>query len=130
MPVTYSIDHGRALIRTRCAGVVTLTDVLAHFATLARDPRCPRRLDVLLDWSDLETMPQPGQLRTIAQEIGTIEGSVGFRACAVVAPRDVVYGLARMFQTFAAERFSSTLVCRTLDEAEAWLQQQVLDPEP
>jgi hypothetical protein len=124
MPVTYTIDPDRALVRTRCTGEVTLTEVLGHFAELARDPHRPDRLDVLLDLSELSSLPEPGQLRLVAHEIGTIEGEVRFRACAIVATQDVVFGLARMFEAFASTRFETTRVCRTLEEAEGWLRGQ------
>ena len=42
MPVTYTIDAASGIIDTRCAGPVTLPQVLAHFDDLAADPRTAR----------------------------------------------------------------------------------------
>ena len=46
----------------------------------------------------------------------------------MVAPRDVVFGLARMFETFAASRFEVTRVCRSRAEAEEWLASRGTPP--
>jgi len=125
MPVAYEIDHARGLIRTRCIGNVTLEEVLGHFPTLAQDPGCPARLDVLLDLSEMTAMPEPYQLREISDEIGRVSDRVRFGACAIVAPSNVLYGLLRMFEVFAEKQFRTTRVFREIGEAESWLLAQL-----
>src|SRR5262245_11448086 len=122
MPVTYEIDAPRALIRTRCSGEVQLEDVLAHFAELQRDPRRPEWPDVLLDMTGLETLPNSGQLGAVKDRLGW-RPALRFRFCAIVADRDVVFGIARMFQTLAGAFFEEVTVVRARIEAEAWLDQ-------
>lgn len=121
MPVIYQIVEGRELVRTRCIGDVTFSEVLDHLRILERDIRRPEALDVLLDLTELTNLPRSEQLRVVSEEIGMLQPRVRFRACALVAPRDVVFGLARMFEAFAASRFEATRVCRSLGEAEDWL---------
>jgi hypothetical protein len=125
MPVAYEIDQARGLIRTRCIGNVTLEEVLGHFPTLAQDPGCPARLDVLLDLSEMTAMPEPYQLREISDEIGRVSDRVRFGACAIVAPSNVLYGLLRMFEVFAEKQFRTTRVFREIGEAESWLLAQL-----
>jgi len=62
MPVTYSIDATRRLIRTVCARPLTFAQVMDHFRELKEDPACSGRLDVLLDVSDADLMPESHQL--------------------------------------------------------------------
>jgi len=124
MPVTYQIDPEKALIRTQCVGDVTLDEVIDHFRQLARDPDCPDRLDVLLDLCEERTIPQSQDLRAVTGAIAGVRGRVQFGACAVVAPRDVLYGMLRMFEVFTEKLFRKTRVFRTLPEAEAWLTAQ------
>jgi len=121
MPVAYEIDTAKALIRTRCIGDVTLTEVIDHFQQLARDPNCPARLDVLLDLTEEATVPKSEELRVVTAEIASVRGRVQFGACAIVAPRDALYGMLRVFQVFSEEVFRETLVFRSLPEAEEWL---------
>ena len=123
MPVTCEIDAARALVRTRCTGRVALQDVLEHFDTLQRDPARPARPDVLLDFTGLETPPTTPQLSAVKDRIGWRPGFL-FRFCAIAADRDVVFGIARMFQSMTASFFEDVAVHRSLPEAEGWLEQR------
>ena len=128
MPVTYDIDTASSLIRTRCAGVVTLDDVMGHFESLINDPACPPCLNVLLDLGELSTPPEIHQLRAVSDEIGRIRAVVKFNALAVVASNDLVFGLSRMFEVFAKHFFRVTHVFRACDAAEQWLGTYRLPP--
>ena len=121
MPVTYRIDRDSGLIRTRCVGVVTFAEVIDHFRALERDPACRDHLDVVLDLGDLSSIPTPDQLRAVSVEIAQIQPKIRFGACAIVAKTDVLFGMSRMFEALAEERFRAIRVSRTVDEAEAWL---------
>jgi hypothetical protein len=126
MPVIYQIDQAKGLIRTRCVGNVTFAEVMDHFSALARDPDCPRRLNVLLDLSESASSPGSAQLAAVAQAIGRIGDRVRFDACAIVAGADVLFGMARMFEVVAGEHFSVTRAFREVGEAETWLDSQRL----
>ena len=121
MPVTYRIDPDAKLIRTRCMGEVTFTEVADHFRELERDPACGEDFDVVLDLSEVSSIPTPGQLRAVTIEIERLQPKIPFRACAVVANTDVLFGMSRMFEAFAEERFRAIRVFRTVEEAEGWL---------
>jgi hypothetical protein len=120
MPISYEIDRSRSLIRTTCAGAVRLAEVLDHFGELEHVPNRPARLDVLLDLTTLETPPDADQLRMVAERIGW-RPAVAFGRCAVVVSSDALYGVARMFGTFAGDHFTDFNVFRARADAEAWL---------
>ncbi len=124
MPVTYEIDAANGIVRTRCVGPVTLQEVLGHFRDLTRDPDCPRHLDVLLDLSQETSVPESEEMRIVADEIGRVRERVTFGTCAVVACRDALFGMLRMFQVFTEGLFSESWVFRSLPEAEAWLAER------
>jgi hypothetical protein len=121
MPVTYKIDASQKIIRTECSGAVTLGEVIAHFRELGEDPACYGKLDVLLDVSGMDTLPQGGQFGAINSAISRIRQKVQFGACAIVATRDALFGMMRMFGVLAGDYFRAVQVFRTFDEAEAWL---------
>jgi hypothetical protein len=100
---------------------VTLNEVLDHFRALERDSECLNRLNVLLDMSEVTSVPESEQLRDVSDQIGRIREKVQFEYCAIVALTDVLYGMARMFAVFAEEWFGEISVFRALDEAEVWL---------
>ncbi len=124
MPITYQLDKIHRLIRTQCVGNVTFEEVIDHFQVLEQEPECPNRLHVILDLSQLTSLPESDQLRLVSREIGRISERVQFEACAVVACTDVIFGMARMFEVFAEKHFLMTRIFRALNEAENWLVSQ------
>jgi hypothetical protein len=124
MPVTYTIDATKRLIRTRCVGDVTFDEVVAHFRTLLQDPDVPNYLDVLLDLSELATLPETRQLENVAREVQKTREKVRFGVCAIVAQRDALFGMMRMFEVIARKYFREIRAFREMGEAEAWLASQ------
>src|SRR5258708_3962932 len=127
MPVTYTIDARSKLIRTSCSGAVSLAEVVEHFQTLAADPDCSGGLDVLLDLSGMGTLPESRQLGAVRSAVGSIRNRVQFGACAIVATRDALFGMMRMFEVVAGDHFRAVRVFRRRNEAEAWLVSAQLD---
>jgi hypothetical protein len=121
MPVTYQIDKAKGIIRTRCAGNVSLKEVLDHFRQLEQDPDCPDRLDVLLDVCDQLTVPKKDELHEVTAAVYGVRGRVQFGMLAIVACTDVMFGMLRMWEVFAERYFGKTCVFRSVSEAEAWL---------
>ena len=121
MPITYEIDRSRNLIRTTCFGTVRLPDVMAHFDALQRDPDRPDRLDVLLDLRDIDSPPAAPQLQAVADRVSLVDGLV-FGACAILATRESVFGMARMFEVLARPYFAAIKTFRDVAEAERWLE--------
>lgn len=121
MPVTYRIDQTRRRIHTRCAGDVQLAEVQQHFVTLSQDPACPDSLDVLLDLSEMTNLPSSDQLGAVTVELARVAPRVRFRYCAIIAPRQALFGMARMFEVFAEKYFLATRVGRSVADGERWL---------
>ena len=124
MAVTYTIDTQQRLLRTQCVGLVTFDEVVAHFRELGLDPECREHLDVFLDLSETTSLPESSQVKTVSYEIQRIQEKVKFDACAVVATRDALFGMMRMFEVAAQQYFRDIRVFRVAAEAEAWLQSQ------
>jgi len=129
MPVTYIIDAKDRVIRTQCIGNVTVDEVVNHFRALLQDPDCPPRLDVLLDLSATNSLPESRQLETVGHEIAKLQGRIRFDLCAVIAPREALFGMMRMFEVMTQPYFRATCVFRAAAEAEAWLLSQRLPVE-
>jgi len=124
VPIMYEIDRESGTIRTKCFGQVTLPEVIDHFRTLGEDPNCPNRLDVYLDVSDVEMIPESKQLSAVVTELKKFQRRTRFDACAIVASNDVLFGMMRMFETLAEEYFRVSRIFRSASEAEASLADQ------
>lgn len=122
MPITYHIDGAKRLIHTRCVGPVTPVDVSEHFAVLIEDPACPDQLDVLLDLSEMTSLPASDQLRDVTLTIARIRERVRFGRCAIIAPQDALFGMSRMFAVYAEEYFVAAQVFRAMHDGALWLE--------
>lgn len=129
MSVTYKIDANKRTVRTKCVGLVTLQEVIDHFRTLEQDPECPDILDVFLDLSEMDSLPETREISTVIHEMKRIRGQIRFGACAILARRDALIGMMRVFEAMAEECFRVTCTFRVASEAEAWLvSQQTFQP--
>jgi hypothetical protein len=131
MPVTYriGIDPGRRRILTRCVGETTLLQVLAHFAELENDPRCPVGADVLLDLSRMSNLPNVGQIQAAAERAGDTARKVRFGAIAIVVDSGDTFGMARAFGALTESFFTRSGVFPTRTAAEDWLDRPPAPPE-
>jgi hypothetical protein len=113
-------------------GLVTLQEVIDHFRTLEKYPNCPDLLDVFLDLSEVDSLPETRQVSIVINEMKRIRGQVRFGACAILASRDALIGMMRMFEVMAEVCFRVTCTFRAANEAEAWLasQQSLADHTP
>ncbi len=121
MPIHYRIDREIKRILTRCTGETTLKEVLGHFEELEVDPDCPPHADVLLDLSEIENLPNVGQIRAAAERAGDASKKVGFGACAIVVGSEAWFGMARVFEAFTERYFARSSVFRSREAAETWL---------
>ena len=62
---------------------VTLEEVLGHFCTLEQDSECPDHLDVLLDLTQMESLPETHEISRIVTEMKRVRERVRFGACAI-----------------------------------------------
>ena len=126
MSVTFSIDTRASLIRTIGSGNVTLAEIHAHFSQLSQVWPTRRKLDVLLDLSECTALPAIPQLRAVVSRIQMFGGRKRFGVCAIVARRELLYGLMRVFELLADRRFVAVRVFRNQSSAMVWLRETSL----
>jgi len=119
MPITYRIDPQSHLVMTVATGVLTDAELLDHKRRLAADPAFEPGMGQLSDIrgvEQLEVTPQ-GVRQFVAHDrvhAGQLEG----HRLAIVAPQDLVFGMARMYQTLTDANVG---VFRDVAEALAFL---------
>ena len=64
------------------------------------------------------------EIREAGDTIARLPSTVRFGVCAIVAQRDALYGVSRMFSVFVEPFFTAITAFRSVPEAEAWLQAQ------
>jgi hypothetical protein len=123
MSITFSIDIRASLIRTVGSGNVTLAEIDAHFNQLSRVWPRGAKLDVLLDLSECTALPEISQLRAAVSRIQIFGGRKRLGVCAIVVRGALLYGLMRVFELLADQRFVAVRVFRHQASAMVWLRE-------
>lgn len=121
MPVTYRYDSSRNRIHTACEGYVTLQEAMAHFRTLAADEAVGIHADLILDLRGTTSVPHIEQMAKVAEGIDPLAAELRFGRCAILAHRDRVYGMARMFMAMSGSAFGDVRIFADVPTAERWL---------
>jgi hypothetical protein len=122
VPISYQIDKKAGLIRTKCWGKVLIDEIRDHFQTLAKDPKLVDRLDVLLDLRGMTYLPTADEFREASIIMSRVPATLRFGAGAIIAQRDALYGMSRMYSVFAEQFFREISVFRSAPEAQEWLR--------
>lgn len=121
MPIHHEIDRKLGVIRTTCTGAVNFDEVSEHFRALEAERDLPKLLDVLLDLGEVVSVPDAQQIQLIAAEIRRLRDKVAWGSCAIVATRDLVFGVSRVLEVRSEDSFMATQVFRERAAAESWL---------
>jgi hypothetical protein len=119
MPVRHAIDDERALLHTVFQGEFTDDDIRAHLAELRANPRFHRWMRELVDLREVNEVSVSSRLLS-ASAHWLLHAPEARRAA--LAPTDLLFGLARMYQTHLSEIGASQFgVFRELEPALQWL---------
>jgi len=123
MAYTYVIDREAGLVRITVTGRDTAADNERRIREIANDLAWSPGMDVLLDFTGAtEVDVAPAEMEAIAMMQAGIDALIGDGSLAIVAGRDLIYGLSRMYETIAEAKVSIKIrVFRDLREGEEWL---------
>jgi len=118
MPVKNNIVLDQRIIITLMFGRITQDDVTGLYTALIADPKFDPSFDHLVDLSGVEEIAVTSDIvRSLARrELAYHTKS----RCALVAPQDVTFGMARMYISVRDHR-REYRVFRERAEAESWL---------
>jgi hypothetical protein len=118
VPVTYWIDHEAKIIFTKIEGVVTDEDIITHQKQTRDNPELDPSYGQLIDLSNIQKLEITTQA---VHEFTSLKFSTVWSRRAFVAPDDLSYGFARMFQMMRDSIDERTEVFRDMEEARHWL---------
>ena len=117
MPVIYQVDSATQLVKGRAWGVLTRPEVEEYMTALKQDERITDGFRHLFDLSDvLEISMGLDDFRLMPQL-----APFGTSRQAYFTDSDVVFGVARMFQSVRDFDRDSIRVVRTREQALEWL---------
>ena len=122
MPIEYEIDAGVIWMRTVGqvdyeSGRKVLDAAIADAHALAS----PRKLPLVFDIRASQENRSADEARGIAQFV-SLHLDVLDPRCAVIAGSDLLFGVARMFGSYAATYGVEVTVFRTIEEVNGWLR--------
>jgi len=115
MSISFRIDPQLGVIFTVCSNQVTDAEVLNYLRALSQDAGYSPVYSHLIDCTQVTSFDVSADLTR------SVAGKKLFSSrskCAIVAPQDYIYGMARMFEL---QHRGCVHVFRDLDDARKWL---------
>ncbi len=119
LAITYSIDPNSRTLSIISIDEVNDAQVVVFFENLLADPRFTPGLNLLMDMTLQSGVPGSQLIRDTARRIEGKEFS--FSRIAIVANRDALFGVARMFEVYAEKATTAVRTFRSRDEALEWI---------
>lgn len=121
MPLSHRVDRDAGVAFARAEGALSDEELLDFAQRMANDPEFRSGVHELIDVraADLRAVTSR-TLRRAAEIFAAFDTAATRGRIAFVAPADVAFGLARMYQAFRTDAVEIR-VFREMDEARAWL---------
>jgi hypothetical protein len=127
VPVNYSLIG--PLLKLNLEGHYEPGDIISQFLAALADPRCPAKVSLLVDVTQSDSLETraPQEIRRVAEYLGPYRERIGGR-CAVVAARDLHFGLSSMGSAYIEGIGIEAGIFRDTKSALDWLGVPSTDP--
>lgn len=117
-----NIDGAQKLARIIARGKVNVLELKDIYSELIKHQDWQAGFDILCDYRSIEDFDVSSRdIDEITDWQTSIDGMIGNGQCAVVASRDSIFGMSRMWEMISAERSQHICVFREMDDAMSWL---------
>jgi hypothetical protein len=122
MSIKVNVDESRELVEIVFAGEVTKSEFIELMDRYFREPSSAFPLG-LFDLSDVTGVDVAAEsVRDAARRAGEyVDSRLDGGKLAIVAPRDLLFGMARMYEILRGDSPVEVRVFREREEAESWL---------
>ena len=121
MPIHYSIDIARGIVRVEMSGTVGPNETLGFLERLAADPALRPAMPQLVDFRQVGAPPTAAESESVAQGFARLRHRFEGARCAVVVADPLVFGAIRQFAALAARALVEVRPFLDEREAERWL---------
>ena len=116
------IDKGRQLVEITASGSVNVLELKEIFLEFVEHRDWQAGFNMLCDYRDIEDFPVTTRdIDDINEWQASIDALIGDGRCAVVACKDLVFGMSRMWELISSERSQQIRVFRQMKDAVIWL---------
>jgi len=125
MPIEFSIDRARRRISTRASGRIQRGELVDYYRRLRAQPDFHANLDELFDLSEASVVDVTGEdVRELSATTLPFTREGKPVKVAIVAPRDLEFGMSRMYQMLQGQSVNLVRIFRDRVEADAWLEER------
>ena len=125
MPIDIRVDRDQGVRYSFVTGIVTDAEMMDAYERVVEDADFDPTLDVIADMTGVVRLDvTANRVRELAARRARYAVLNAARPrVAIVAPADVTFGIARMYESSGPRDDGGRryLVCRTMEEARAWL---------
>lgn len=116
------IDKNNRLAQITARGRVNVLELREIFLQTVGHEEWQAGFNMLCDYSEIENFDVTSQdIDEITQWQTSMDALIGNGRCAVVASKDSVYGMSRMWEILSSERSQQICIFRQFKDAVAWL---------
>jgi len=124
MPIEFTVNHESSYFTTKYIGKVSEDEVIDLYTTFFEDDGWAPGLNELVDHSELDGSNLNGDgLRKIAMFASYFykEHNISNVKTAIFAPKDLPFGLSRIYDVMTDDSPEEVGVFRDMQEAKSWL---------
>ena len=130
MPFKYKIIESKKLLYAEATGTVTYDDLVNHIDELCQDPGYKAPMKKLVDYRRIKKMDiSMDQQKRFAEKKDAVNSLFSDEKCAIVAPTDFGFALARIHASLSERADRNTAAFRNFNEALIWLGVELDNPE-
>ena len=120
----FNIFPEKNLIIYRPVGIISATDIIDYIQDVVKDDNFKEGLSEYIDLSKVEDWKLDHQeVEKVTYVDSNGKGTVKkINKCAIFAPSDIAFGMARMYQNFADKYNSNIYISREMEDALAYLE--------
>jgi len=116
------IDKENKLAQITARGKVNILELKEIFLEIVGHDDWQAGFNMLCDYSNIEDFDVTTRdIDNITEWQSSIDALIGDGRCAVVACKDSVYGMSRMWEIISSERSQQICVFRQMNDAVTWL---------
>jgi hypothetical protein len=120
--IRFEVDAARRTRVARFSGVVDDHELLGSYAGLVEEPGYDPTLNDLVDMTAVDRLDvSTAAVRQLVSMFTPLDHAGVVTRLAIVAPRDHVFGMARMYEILRSDAPEMIAVFRDMDEAQRWL---------
>ena len=130
MPLKYEIIEDKKLLYAKAIGEVTICDLMNHLDELCQNPKYKTPMKKLVDFRQIKKMDiAMHEQERFAAKKTSLNEFFGGEKCAIVAPTDFGFALARVHGALIEGSNIDTSIFRDFNEALTWLDVELDDNE-